>query len=278
MLVPLNELITEAVAKKRAVAAFDVYNAESALAVVEEVTEEKESAILMVYDPDIDHLGAVNIARVLEAIARPSASKFSFALDHGASIEMVKKCAEAGFPGLMFDGSKLPLAENIRESLEARRIANQAGAALESELGRLPNADVIHQANPADFMTDPAEAEEFVAKVKPDLLAISVGTGHGMYKTRPKIDFERIAELKKRLNVPLVLHGGSGTPEEDVRKAIRLGIRKVNVGTELDIAFWTTIADYIKTKGGSTDVTPGLHEAVEAQKAVIRRKLAMMKG
>lgn len=278
MIVPIKELLDEAEAKGCAVAAFDVYNAESVLAVVEEVTAQKESAILMVYDPDIDHLGAANVARVIEALARPTSSKFSFALDHGASIEMVKKCAEAGFPGLMFDGSKLPLAENIGQSLEARRIADQKSAALESELGRLPNADVIHQANPADFMTDPVEAEEFVARVKPDLLAISVGTGHGMYKTRPKIDFERIAELKKRLNVPLVLHGGSGTPEEDVRRAIRLGIRKVNVGTELDIAFWTAITDYIKTRGESTDVTPGLHPAIEAQKAVIRRKLAMMKG
>ncbi len=159
-------------------------------------------------------------------------------LDHTFEIGVLESAVEAGFTSVMMDASAKPLAENIATVAEAAALAHSRGASIEAELGKIGTTDFVETEKDEEFYTVPAEASEFVAKTGVDALAVSVGTAHGAYTVRqPKIDYERLQAIRAATDVHLVLHGGSGVPEEMVKRAIALpggGISKVNIATDLE--------------------------------------------
>ena len=159
-------------------------------------------------------------------------------LDHTYDFEVIRKAVEAGFDSVMIDGSKLSFEENVALTRRVVEFAHARGVAVEAELGNIGGADKLETGGDEELYTVPAQAKEFVERTGCDTLAISVGTAHGVYPTtNPKIDFDRLAAIRALIDTPLVLHGGSGLPMETVRQAIRGGIGKLNIATDLEIIF-----------------------------------------
>ena len=159
-------------------------------------------------------------------------------LDHGDSHELVRQAVDAGYTSVMLDFSARPLRENTEALTRVVAIARSRGISVEGEIGHVGKADAVTVESAGDStLTVPEEAAIFAAETGVDALAVSIGNAHGKYTRLPKLDFERLAAIHARVRIPLVLHGGSGTPDADLRRAIELGIAKVNVATEL-VAAW----------------------------------------
>lgn len=159
-------------------------------------------------------------------------------LDHSHDEDVLQAALDAGFTSVMIDASHLPFAENVRRSAQVVERARATGASVEAELGRITSTDRLETESDEELFTDPEEAEEFVRRTGCDALAVSVGTAHGVYPVKdPRIDFDRLEAIRRRIpDTPLVLHGGSGLPPETLQRAIRHGIAKVNVATDLEFA------------------------------------------
>jgi fructose-bisphosphate aldolase class II len=157
-------------------------------------------------------------------------------LDHAEDFAVIKRAIEHGFTSVMFDGSHLPLTENIRVTREVSIYAHARGVAVEAELGFVAGNDMDGNDQGSGRLTDPKEVEEFVAKTEVDALAVSIGTAHGVYRSRPVLDLGRLAEIMAVTAVPLVLHGGSGTPEDQLGQAIEGGITKLNIYADMRLA------------------------------------------
>lgn len=225
-LVTMNEILPEARREKRAVGAFNAANYETALAILKAAESEKSPVIIQLYMRLFNSDKAYDLAGTLIRMANRANQPVALHLDHGESLEQVKKALSWGYTSVMIDGSRLPFEENVAVTSACAECAKAAGASIEAEIGHVAMGDET-------ALTDADEACAFVSKTKVDALAISIGTAHGFYKTTPKIDVARCGEIGERLpNLPLVLHGGSGTPLEEVRKVIKCGISKVNVATE----------------------------------------------
>lgn len=175
-------------------------------------------------------------------------------LDHGTSLEQVEECIAAGFTSVMLDASRKPYEENLRLSAEAARMAHAGDCSVEAELGHVGGneGELEDEGNhdDAELLTRPEQAADFVDRTRIDCLAVAIGTVHGDYRGEPEIDLERLAAIADRVSVPLVLHGGSGTPHEVLRQAIGLGIAKINICTDISKAWLAGIA--------AAQATPGL--------------------
>lgn len=225
-LVTMKELLPAARKEKRAVGAFNVANYETALAVLKAAEAEKSPVIIQVYDRLFDSDKASDLAGMLLRLARRSGQPVALHLDHGSSIDHVAAALHAGYTSVMFDGSRLPFDENARLTELTAELAHAAGCTAEGEIGHVAQGD-------ENSLTGVDEAVKFAEKTGVDALAISIGTAHGYYTAKPKIDVARCREIAEALpELPLVLHGGTGTPREDVRAVIRCGIAKVNIATE----------------------------------------------
>lgn len=239
-LINSKELLKDAQAHRYAVGAFNVENMEMMQAVV--ATAEAESAPLMLQTTPstLRYASTAVFAAMAQAIAGRVRIPLAIHLDHGDSFDLCRQAAWDGYTSVMIDGSKLPLEENIAL---VRRVVQMAGdvsqqPAVEAELGRLGGKEDSLEVKPSeDIYTDPGEAARFVEETGIDSLAVAIGTAHGFYKGKPKLDFDRLAQLRDAVSVPLVLHGSSGVPDEDVQKAISLGVCKVNFATELRVAY-----------------------------------------
>ncbi|MDK7347593.1 class II fructose-bisphosphate aldolase, partial [Bifidobacterium dentium] len=150
-------------------------------------------------------------------------------LDHGASVEHVLRAIRCGFTSVMIDGSLLPYEENVALTAEVVRLAHAVGVSVEGELGTIGQTGTSVEGGVSQVTyTDPAQAADFIARTGADTLAVAIGTAHGLYSKTPKIDFQRLAEIREVVDVPLVLHGASDVPDEFVRRTIELGVTKVN--------------------------------------------------
>jgi ketose-bisphosphate aldolase len=171
---------------------------------------------------------------VAHALAGPFTVPAALHLDHGDSLDRVEACLSSGYTSLMLDYSTRPFEENVEGLRRAVELARPYGATVEGELGMIGRADdVTAERGRESTLTDPALAAQFVERTGIDALAVSIGNAHGAYTKLPRLDFDRLAQLRASTGIPLVLHGGSGTPPDDLRRAISLGIAKVNVATEI---------------------------------------------
>lgn len=225
-LVTLKEILPQARRQRRAVGAFNVANYECALGALKAAEAEKLPVIIQVYQRLFNSEKGSDLAGMLLRIARRCSQPVVIHLDHGAEFSQVKAALASGFTSVMFDGSKLDFAENAARTRIASDYAHMAGASCEGEIGHVAMGD-------ENAITTVDEAVRFANETNVDALAISVGTVHGYYKSAPKIEVGRCREIAAALpDMPLVLHGGSGTPEKDLRAVIESGVSKVNIATE----------------------------------------------
>jgi fructose-bisphosphate aldolase class II len=275
-------LVTNAYLLKRAdeggyaVGAFNANNMEMIQAIIETAEEEKAPVILQASQGAIKYAGLDFIVVMVKTAAEKTKIPVSLHLDHGTDYEQNIKCLRAGFTSLMYDGSSKPFDENVTITKKLVEIAHAVGVSVEAELGKIGGTeDNIVVSELEATMTDPNEAKKFVELTKVDSLAVAVGTVHRMKTRTAKLDFDRIAKIKKAVGIPLVLHGASGVPDDGVKKAIAAGIRKINIATELNKSFVNAVAKAIRDMPDEVDPRKMLTKGKEATKAAVREKIRL---
>jgi fructose-bisphosphate aldolase, class II len=236
MLTTLREVLTPARAQHYAVPAFDCSEDIMVRAILESSDALRAPVILMTLLPELQGAGMVYMSRLIRGVAEYHQIPVVLHLDHAENLDLVKAALDHGFTSVMVDGSKLPLKENIAFTQAAVDLARPYGASVEGELGHVGGMDLERTASSESVLTDPDEVARFVDETEVDALAVSIGTAHGIYRSRPTLSISRLKQLHAASRVPLVLHGGSGTPEEQVQEAICNGICKVNVYADCRVA------------------------------------------
>lgn len=237
-LVTLKEVLAMAEREKTAIPAFNVDTLEIAQSLLETAGEENCPVIIAVGQMAIRDGKLEVLAKIVRYYAKSMKVPVVLHLDHGQSFEQVVQALCAGFSSVMIDGSKGSLQQNIDVTKLTVQAANAVGASVEAELGAILGIeDNIAHDDSKPFLVKVQDVIEFTSAVAVDALAVGIGNAHGLYKGRPNFDFQRLKEVKEVCPVPLVLHGGSGTPEDMIQTAIDLGIRKINVGTEVRLAY-----------------------------------------
>ena len=231
--VTTGDMMKNAQAGGYAIGAFNAENLEMVQAIIAAAEAEKAPVIIQTTPGTLKYAGPECFAALVNRLARDASVPVAMHLDHGNSYELAETCAREGYTSLMIDGSKLPFEENI---MLTRKVVGMAGnLPVEAELGTVGGKEDGMEAKPQ--YTDPGEAAEFVKRTGISSFAVAIGTAHGVYKGEPKLDLDRLSEVRAKVDIPLVLHGTSGVPENQVRECIRRGICKVNYATDLRIAF-----------------------------------------
>jgi len=275
-LVTAAEILGRAEAGGWAVGAFNCNNMEIVQAIIRAAEAENAPVIIQASQGAIKYAGLEYIAALARQAVAGTAVPVALHLDHGTSFEQVVRCIRAGFSSVMIDGSHLPLEENIALTRRVVEVAHAVGVSVEAELGRIGGTeDDISVSEREALLTDPEEAREFVAATGVDALAVAVGTAHGRYKGVPRLDFERLSRIKALVDVPLVLHGSSGVPAEAVREAVRRGVRKINIDTDIRQAFTDAARRVLEADPDEIDPRRVLGPAREAATAVIREKIRL---
>lgn len=276
MFLTLKELLIEAQKGKYAVGAFNTNNMEIVQAIIESAEEEKSPVILQASQGGLKYAGIHYIAAMVKAAAEKSSVPVALHLDHGTSFEQAMLCIRYGFSSVMYDGSKLPLEENIARTGKVVEAAQAVGVSVEGELGRIGGTedDLSVDEKEASF-TDPEEALAFVEKTGVHALAVAIGTAHGTYKGEPKLDFDRLTAIRKKVDIPLVLHGASGVPDESIRRAVELGISKINIDTDIRQAFARGVNKVLKEKPDEFDPRKILGPAKAEMKKIIKNKMRL---
>ncbi len=239
MLVTLNEILPQARRLHYAVGAFDCMEDVMIRAILDTAEQERAPVILMALEHDLQGRGIRYVSGLVHAVAGAYRIPIVLHLDHSESLEAVRRAIEHGFSSVMYDGSQLPFGENADRSREVAELAHAHGVSVEAELGFVAGKDIFGADYPGagkSLLTEPAEVVDFVARTGVDALAVSIGTAHGVYVAKPNLDIERLEAIEAVSKVPLVMHGGSGTPEDQVRSAIRHGITKLNVYADSRVA------------------------------------------
>jgi len=298
MLVTNKDLMVPARRNDYGIGAFNVNNLEAVLAVVEAATEEKSPAIVAVTPSAIKYAGLPYLSKIVRTAAELAPVPLALHLDHGEDFETASKCAGAGFTSVMIDGSSLKFEDNVALTKRVVDMAHVKGVSVEAELGRLAGVEESTVEEKDAILTDPAVAQEFVERTGVDTLAVAIGTSHGAYKFKaePKLDFERLKLISKQVDIPLVLHGASsvpgwiiekaakygaelsgakGIPEEHVQKAISMGIAKINIDTDLRLAFTATVREVLANSPKEFDPRKILGPAKEAMNQVVKSKMRL---
>lgn len=235
MMVNLAAALKDASRSNYAVGSFNVYNYETIRGVIEAGRELGYPTIVAFGANYLTNMDVDEVFALVNAMAAKAEIPLVLHLDHCKSFETIIKAIRAGFTSVMYDGSSLPFSENQKKTAEIVAIAHAADVSVEAELGALAGGAFSNEEAAAEIYTDPKQAAQFVAATGVDALAVSIGTVHGMYKGTPRIDVGVLKQIASLVDIPLVLHGGSGTPEETVRECIRNGIAKINVNTEISV-------------------------------------------
>lgn len=267
MLVTLKQILADAEKEKYAVGSFNTPNMTSLRAVIG-AAEELNRPVIIMHAQIHEEMGLCKmeeIAPVMLMFAERAKVPVCVHLDHGADLDYVKKGLELGFTSVMYDGSVLPTEENVKNTKEAVLAAKKTGASVEAEIGSM-GAREGGDGGSASIYTDPDAAVKFVADTGIDALACAFGTAHGFYKESPKLDFERLSEIYSRIDVPIVMHGGSGVSEKDYREVIKRGVRKVNYYTYMAKAGGEAISnkEYAQFHDALLDAEKAMKENVKA--------------
>jgi fructose-bisphosphate aldolase class II len=278
-LVPTAELVADADRRNAAVAAVNVITLEHAEAICAAADDTQTPVILQISENAVRyHDGCLEpIAAASAALARYAAVPVALHLDHVTEDGLADQAADAGFSSLMYDAGALPYGENVIRTAAAARAARARGLWIEAELGYVGGKpDAPHSAHAAGVRTDPDEAVDYVSRTGVDALAVAVGSSHAMTTRTASLDTDLIEWLRDRLNVPLVLHGSSGVPEEQLRAAAKAGIRKVNIGTALNVAMTRSIRESLAANDEFVDPRRYLASAREAMFATVSQVLNLL--
>ena len=275
MLTTLKEVLAFAEEKKSAIPAFNIDNMEISQSIVKASEEENYPVILAIGQAAIKDGKLELLAATVRSLAEKSPIPMVLHLDHGKSLEQIRMALDCGFTSVMIDGSKLSFDENVAITQKTLELSRSAGATVEAELGCILGAeDGISHNDSKPFLVHTEDVEAFNKAVAVDALAVGIGNAHGIYKGLPKLDFNLLSEVNSISSVPLVLHGGSGIPKNMIQKAISLGIRKINVATEIRLAYVRGIAKEIKSDDFYAMSNSGKKEVV----ALAKEKIHLFKN
>ncbi len=260
-----------------AVPAFDISNYETFRATVEAAEEEQSPAILMVLQLDAPDGGLEYLSALIKEGAARSSVPLALHLDHAVDAEWALRATDVGFDSVMIDGSALPLKQNVAVTRRVVEYAHAKGVGVEAELGHVGfTGHTVDESPGAAVLTVPEEVVEFVERTEVDALAVAIGTCHGLYKEPPELDLERLSAIEAVSPVPLVLHGGSGNPDDGIREAIRRGITKVNIYTELLDAYFGTLRRVLsRPESEAAWAYRLLPECVDAARELVRSKIRL---
>ena len=248
MIVTLKELLEIAKAENKAIGSFTCPNMEIVMGTIRAAEESQSPIIIQIAEGRLKHTPLNMIGPLMVQAAKDASVKIAVHLDHGLTIGKAREALGYGFTSVMFDGSHYSLQENIDKTNEIAKLARQTGASVEAELGTIGGKEATERDEVSKY-TDVGEAKMFAENADIDALAVAIGNAHGHYKGKPELNFERLAELQKAVNVPLVLHGGSGISDEDFRHCIDLGVRKINIATASMDAAITFAGRYMAEPG-----------------------------
>ena len=241
MLVTLTEVLIKARAGNYAVPAFDCTEDVMIRPILDICEELKSPVILMGLDHDLKGKGFAYISSVIRGVAPKYTIPIVLHLDHAVDFPLIEEALQYGFTSVMYDGSMLSFEENAANTRKVAQLAKNRGVSVEAELGHVAGNELDGSSAGEMLLTEADEVERFVAQTDVDALAVSIGTAHGVYVSTPELNIARLQEINSLSPVPLVLHGGSGTPEDQVRDAIRHGITKLNIYADLRIAMYAGV-------------------------------------
>ena len=274
MLVNMNDILIPAKNGKYGVGFFNAVNVEMARAIIE--TAEEMRAPVMVGTAEI-LLPATElniVADYLIPMAKKATVPVCVHYDHGLTFERCMEALKLGFTSIMYDCSTVSYEENVERVAEMVKICHAMGVTVEAELGHVgDNAGSGKLANPEDYFTDPDTALDYVTKTGADSLAVAVGNAHGDYAFPPKLDFDRIKVISEKTNLPLVLHGGSGLADDDFRTAVKLGVSKINIFTDIDKAGKRGVEEGIAA--GAKTMMGLIPYEIKAMKEVVAEKISL---
>lgn len=271
-----KEVLTDGLKNGYAVGQFNMNNLEFMQAIIETAEEERAPVILGVSEGAMKYMNLEYTVAMAKAAAEKATVPVILHLDHGSSFEVVLKCIRAGFSSIMIDASHYPLEENIAKTKQVVEACHVLGIDVEGELGRIGGTEDDLSVDEKEATL--ARADEAVRLVKEagiDALAPAIGSAHGLYIGTPKLAFDRLEEIRDAVGIPLVLHGGSGIPDEDIRKAISLGVSKINVNTENQVSFTGKIREVLNNDQKVYDPRKYLGPAREAIKETVREKIRL---
>ena len=276
MLVSTRQLLLDAQKGKYAIPAFNVHNMETIQTVVEAAVELRSPIIVAATPGTMKYAGPEFFIKLVETRANKDHMQIAMHLDHHENYEEIVNAIQLGTKSTMIDASHCDFEENIKRVKEVVDYAHKFDVTVEGELGVLGGQedDLIRSEKDSKY-TNPIQAKEYVERTGIDSLAVAIGTAHGVYKEEPKLDFERLAEIKDIVDIPLVLHGASGVPVEQVKKAIELGITKVNIATELKMPFAEKLREILIEKPNESDPRKYFGPAKEIMKKVAIEKILM---
>lgn len=275
-LVTSTELLARARKEHYAVPAFNANCYEMINALIRAAEAEGAPLIVQIGKKWLSYLPADEIGALALHLAKKASVPVCIHLDHGADYAMAKACLESGFTSVMYDGSSLPDAENIQNTRAVVELAKHYGVPVEGEIGQVLQAEDLGEGQEPDFLTDPDQALRFVAETGVSSVAVAVGNVHHMKKKQAKLDFDRIEKLRRLIDIPLVVHGCSGVSDADVAKAVSLGINKVNVATEYNIAFTDALRDYTTANPGSFFPMDAMTAAMNRVEAIARDRIHVL--
>jgi len=274
MLVNMKEMLAKAQEEQYGIGFFNAVNVEMARAIIETAEELHAPVIVGTAEVLLPAMSLERVAEYLIPMAQKAGVPVAVHYDHGLTFEKCMEALKLGFSSVMYDCSTASYEENLDRVAEMVRICHGMGVTVEGELGHVgDNEGAGKLENPSDYFTDPAVAADFVQKTGVDALAVAVGNAHGDYKFPPKLDFSRITAIREATGIPLVLHGGSGLSDDDFREAVRRGVCKINIFTDLDKAGKAGIEKGLKN--GAASMMGLIPYEIEAMKEVVRNKIGL---
>ncbi len=271
-----RELLTDARARRYAVPAFNTNNLEYLQSILEAAGELSSPVIVSAAKSEIDYMNGPTFVAMVRTLSARFPVPVAIHLDHGPSYEEAVRCINYGFTSVMYDGSRLPLEQNIAITKKVVEAAHACGISVEGEIGVIGQAADSHEGSKADAMlASPVDCERFVAETAVDFFAAAIGNAHGLYIGKPKLDFDRLTEIARRTRVPLVLHGGTGIPVEDIRKAISISVAKINFSTIMRQGFIETMRKTLGENPGELDLMKLLTPSKLATREIAKQHIRM---
>lgn len=274
MLVNLKQIIEKAAEHDYAIGAFNVYGFEDIKAVIEAAEEMQAPVIIMANSTAISHMPIEYIAPIMLQAADDAGIPVCVHLDHATDVSVIQKAIDYGFTSVMYDGSQLPIKENIINTIKIVTIAKKSNVSVEGEVGSVGYAEP--EVNSKHILTDPKEAAEYVEVTGIDAVAISIGTVHRMQSQEAEIKFEILKDIQEELNTPLVIHGSSGIRDKDLRKLIKYRVAKINIGTALRMAFSNALKDEIQNNPDEIDRIRLFQKPIQRVKGVVKNKIKIL--
>lgn len=279
MYVTLKEVLKEADELNMAVGAFNTHNLEMMPAIIKAAVKQNTPVIVQTSCGTANYVGHRNLVAIAKSLAEEYGVNVVLHLDHAKDFNEIRKAIDAGYSSVMFDGSALPFKENILGTKRVIDYAHPRGVSVEAELGTVGGTEdgvVVNQENVR--YTQPEAAVEFVKQTGIDALAVAIGTNHGQYKSKTDINFEQLKKIDDAVDIPLVIHGGTGVKDEDVKKVIDLGIRKFNVGTELLVGWNRVAKECYDSNKENTSNRDNVIPCLEKIDEIVQRKIYLFKN